>query len=58
MWTIKNVNYSNLVAIRNSIIMNPRKKFCAAVISNTAPYFNDFLRLEFIKQLNNFFLFK
>ena len=29
-----------------------RKKFCAAVISNTNPKYTDFFRLNFIKKLN------
>ena len=53
-WALKNVNFDDLKEIRNNVIKNPRKKFCAAVISDVFPEFNDFFRLEFIKKLNNY----
>jgi len=54
IWTLKKVNFDNLIEIRNNAIKNPRKKFCAAVISDIFPEFNDFFRLEFIKKLNKY----
>ena len=39
--------------IRNKLLSNPkRKKFCAAVISNS--FFTDYFRLNFIKKLNEY----
>ena len=54
MKVIKNVNHTKLEEIRNDVIKNPRKKFCAAVISDVFPNVNDFFRLKFIKQLNKY----
>ena len=47
----KGINYWE---IRNKVLQNPRKKFCAAVISSSQVLFNDFFRLEFIDELNKY----
>ena len=52
--TLKNLDPQFLKEIRNNAIKNPRKKFCAAVISDVFPHINDFFRLDFIKKLNKY----
>jgi hypothetical protein len=44
----------NLTEIRNTVIKNPRKKFCASVFTNVSPISNDFFRLKFIDELNKY----
>jgi len=44
----------NLQKIRNEVINKPRKKFCVAAISQTAPYLTDYFRLNFIEELNKY----
>ena len=51
---IKETKNLNLIKIRNNVIRNPRKKFCAAVISNVSPKFSDFFRLKFIDELSKY----
>ena len=52
--TLKNLESQHLKEIRNNAIKIPRKKFCAAVISDVFPHINDFFRLDFIKKLNKY----
>ena len=50
---LKLINNKKLNNIRNKLLSNPkRKKFCAAVISNS--HFTDYFRLNFIKKLNEY----
>jgi len=46
--------YLNLEEIRNNVINSPRKKFCAAVISNDFPRKSDFFRLLFVDELSKY----
>ena len=49
------LNYKNIDKIRKRFIKNiNRKKFCAAVISDTSEIFSNNFRLKFIEQLNNY----
>jgi len=52
--TLNRTNYLNFKKIRNEVIKKPRKKFCVAAISQTSPFFSDFFRLQFIKELNKY----
>ena len=45
----------DLAKIRNKVLKKPRrKKFCAALITNVAPYIADFFRLQFIDELSKY----
>jgi len=52
---LNETKHLNLVQIRNEAINKPRKKFCAATISNSYPECDGYsFRLKFIEELNKY----
>jgi hypothetical protein len=51
---LNGAKHLNIEKIRNEVINKPRKKFCAAAISQISPIFTDFFRLNFIEELNKY----